>query len=818
MTAVSQEPGGADSADSAGTLRRGAAALLCLLLLGAAVVLCMHAAGPRWSTSAPALAVVALLAPVYYAAHRFSVDFELRSESHSVTLVHLPLGVGALLMDPLSHLTARMLSLAPLVLAERQPPLKALYNVATAAFEVGTAAFAVGLVGPEETGPTMWLALYVGLVTGDVIGALVLNAVWRLLGMPVSLRDAVRSLVAMAPITALFTALTIVALSAVRLEPATAVVVLGLAAGLGLAYRAHRKVLAQQQATERLYEFVKDLGPVELDSGAAGDTLERMRVLLHAERLDLALRQGGASRHLRAQEGRSPVRLAQVPRSPVPSPTLRGAVLASSARGDRDTMMTPLLSGDDLAGVLTATGRLGVVRAFDIRDLRLLETVGAELAIALERGRLLADLEQSATTDSLTGLPNLPETTRRLDALLAEGRRVVAALVGIDSFREVNDTLGHEVGDALVLEVARRLRRTWERGLVGRLSGSRLLVVVDGALVDGDAEAFGLNLRAAAEGPAQVGPVGTDVRLSVGVVVGPAHGGSATTLLRRAGTAMTSARRTGGGPVVWEPAYEVEGTRRLAVVMAMREALAVGAIGVVFQPKVGTTSLQVTGFEALARWTHPALGPVEADEFVPLAETSGLIAPLTASVLRQSLAACTSWQLESPGVGVSVNISADTVLDPTFVTQVARALAETRLRPGLLTLELTESVLMEPQLAAERMGELRRLGVRLSVDDFGTGYSSLTYLRGLPVDEVKVDKSFVDAVTSDPADRAVVRAVVEIAHVLGMRVVAEGVESADQHSVLHSLGVDEVQGYLHSRPLAGLEVAAWLVREARTTS
>ncbi len=815
MTAMAEEQ---RETDSAGVLRRGAAALLCLLLLAAAVALCTQAAGPRWSTHAPAVALVALLAPVYYAAHRFSVDFELRSESHSVTLVHLPLGFGALLMDPLSHLTARMLSLAALVLGERQPPLKALYNVATAAFEVGTAAFAVGLVRSEETGPTMWLALYVGLVAGDVLGALVLNAVWRLLGMPVSLRDAVRLLIAMAPMTALFTALTVVALSAVRLEPATSVVMLGLAAGLGLAYRAHRKVVVQQQATERLYEFVKDLGPLELDSGAAEDTLERMRVLLHAERLDLTLRHGAASRQLCAQEGRPPGRVAQGPRGPVPTSSLRSAVLASSARGDRDTMMTPLLSGDELAGVLTATGRLGVVRTFDIGDLRLLETVGAELAMALERGRLLADLEQSATTDSLTGLPNLPETTRRLDAVLDQGGHVVAALVGIETFREVNDTLGQEVGDALVLEVAQRLRRTWEDGLVGRLSGSRLLVAVDSSLVDGDAEVFGLSLRAAVEGPAQVGPVGTDVRLAVGVVVGPAHGADATTLLRRAGTAMTSARRSGGGPVVWEPAYEVQGTRRLAVVMAMREALAVGAIGVVFQPKVDTTSLRVTGFEALARWTHPALGPVEADEFVPLAETSGLIAPLTASVLSQSLAACTSWQPGSPGVGVSVNISADTVLDPAFVTQVSSALTATGLAAGLLTLELTESVLMEPRLAAERMGELRRLGVRLSVDDFGTGYSSLTYLRGLPVDEVKVDKSFVESVTSDPADRAVVRAAVNIAHTLGMRVVAEGVEHADQQAVLHTLGVDEAQGYLHARPLAGLEVTSWLAGEAKTRS
>jgi EAL domain-containing protein (putative c-di-GMP-specific phosphodiesterase class I) len=274
---------------------------------------------------------------------------------------------------------------------------------------------------------------------------------------------------------------------------------------------------------------------------------------------------------------------------------------------------------------------------------------------------------------------------------------------------------------------------------------------------------------------------------------------------------MYSARHVGGGPVMWEPAYEVLGNRRLAVVMALREALAVGAIGVAYQPKVATRDGGVAGIEALARWTHPALGVVGPDEFVPLAEASGLMGPLTASILRQSLVACRDWQRVAPGVGVSVNVSADTLLDGDFVREVAEHLAATRVPAALLTLELTESVMLEdPLLAAERMAELRRLGLKLSVDDFGTGYSSLTYLRGLPVDEVKVDKGFVDGLVHDPADRAVVRAVVDIAHTLGLRVVVEGIEHEEQMPILTSLGVDEVQGYLHARPMAFAEVLAWL--------
>jgi EAL domain-containing protein (putative c-di-GMP-specific phosphodiesterase class I) len=328
---------------------------------------------------------------------------------------------------------------------------------------------------------------------------------------------------------------------------------------------------------------------------------------------------------------------------------------------------------------------------------------------------------------------------------------------------------------------------------------------------------FGLGIRARVEGTAHLGGVGTHVRLAVGVVRAPEHGTEAATLLRRAETAMHGARDVHGGPVVWEPAYEVKGQRRLAVVGALREALSTGAIGVAFQPKVDSVTGAPTGVEALARWTHSALGAVGPDEFVPLAEASGLMGSLTSSLLRQSLTACRGWQRRSPGVGVSVNVSADTVLDPAFVREVASILSEAGVGAELLTLELTEGVVMaDPALATIRMGELRGIGVKISVDDFGTGYSSLTYLKGLPVDEVKIDKGFVSGLVTDPADRAVVRAVVDIAHTLGVRVVAEGVEDEEQRRVLRDLGVDELQGYLHARPMPAMDMNGWLRERDRS--
>ncbi len=415
-------------------------------------------------------------------------------------------------------------------------------------------------------------------------------------------------------------------------------------------------------------------------------------------------------------------------------------------------------------------------------------------------------------------MPNLAEVTHQVDLLLQTGQAMVVAAVAVDSFREINDTLGHQVGDDLLVEVTRRLHLSHPDAILGRIGGGRFAVAVPAGDTGDDPSMFGLGIRAQVEGGAQLGPVGTHVRLSVGCVMAPEHGSDGATLVRRAETAMYSARHVHGGPVLWEPAYEVQGQRRLAVVMALREALSSGAIGVAFQPKLDARTGFVTGVEALARWTHPALGSIRPDEFIPLAEASGLMGPLTSTVLRQSLTACKGWQRRGGRVGVAVNVSAETVLDAGFVTELAALLTAVDIAPDLLTIELTESVLVaDPVLASERINELRAHGVKLSVDDFGTGYSSLTYLKGLPVDEVKIDKGFVDDVVDDAGDRAVVRAVVDIAHTLGLRVVAEGVEQDAQHLLLAELGVDEIQGYLHARPMPALDMAAWLRRRDVST-
>lgn len=753
-----------------------------------------------------------VLIPLYVLATHLNLSFQRRDSSVGVTLAQLPLALGVVLVEPAWHLCARLVAAVMIYGYRRHGPLKLSVNIGLAAMEVGVAALAVSAVpgAADDLGPVLWGALLLGLLTGELLSFASMTGLFVLLGMPVTRRDVVQPLVLLVLTSAVFTGLAIVALSAYNDEHWTLPVMCGLAGGLGLAYRAHRRLQSQQEATEQLYTFVKDLGPVDVEDAEALRVLEVARELLHAEHLELACAPslGAQGRVLTVHLHQPPeVRLGQA------SPPQ-----ANGHRGDR--MTTPLFSSAQVIGLLSARDRIGSERDFDQRDQRLLETVATELATALDRGRMLRELALAARTDSLTNLPNLHQVTRELDAMLGRGQHVVVVAVAVDSFREVNDTLGHEVGDALLREVANRLCRASPQAVVGRIGGGRFAVALDADLVGGDASLFGLDILTGVEGDAQLGAISTHVRASVGCTRSPDHGRNGATLIRRAETAMSSARQTHAGPVLWQAGYEVQAQRHLALVMALREAVTVGAVGVAYQPKISAVSGRVSGVEALARWNHIALGEIVPDEFVPLAETSGLMAPLTRAVLQQAVAACRGWQRLDPAVGVSVNISAGSLEDAGFVGEVGDLLWSSGLPAGLLTLELTEGVLVaDPHLAGQRMAQLQRLGVRLSIDDFGTGYSSLTYLKSLPVDEVKIDKAFVSGLVEDRSDQAVVRAVVDIAHTLGVSVVAEGVENKDQRALLSFLGVDELQGYLHSGPMSAPDVAAWIhTHNARTSS
>jgi len=439
-------------------------------------------------------------------------------------------------------------------------------------------------------------------------------------------------------------------------------------------------------------------------------------------------------------------------------------------------------------------------------------------ALNRANGQLAAantQLEVLATTDPLTGLTNRALLRERVDQALATVPRVALLLLDLDRFKEVNDTLGHQAGDLLLQRIGPRLRDVVHDGdTVARLGGDEFALLLPGADAEGAVRVARVLLGALAD-PFDLEGHRVDIGASVGIALYPDHGADPTTLLRQADVAMYTAKRARTGHAVYAAAQDRHTPHRLALMGELRDALAADALALHYQPLVALASGQMIGVEALLRWPHPERGLVPPDEFIPLAEHTGLIGAVTAWVLERALGQVAAWAAAGLVTGVAVNLSAHTLHEPGVYDLVAEALRRHRVAPARLTLEVTESALMlDPDRARAVLGRLRALGVRVSIDDFGTGYSSLGYLKDLPADEVKIDRGFVlgmgaEGHTSALTNAALVQSIVAMAHALGLGVVAEGVETAAVERRLVALRCDTAQGYYLSRPLPPAEVERW---------
>ncbi|MQY12140.1 hypothetical protein SRB5_22700 [Streptomyces sp. RB5] len=425
--------------------------------------------------------------------------------------------------------------------------------------------------------------------------------------------------------------------------------------------------------------------------------------------------------------------------------------------------------------------------------------------------------------DPLTGLPNrqwLLERTRvALDHAEQLGKRSSLLLIDLDRFRAVNDTLGHLAGDRLLLQIADRLRLALPHGAeAARLGGDEfavLLPVVDSTTA---AQRVARELVAALGSPLDLDGLTLVLEASAGVAVFPEHALETEGLLRRADVAMYQAKRDRSGVEVYEARRDANTPDRLGLLGDLRRALQTHDIELHYQPKVGFDGT-VVGLEALVRWEHPERGRVSPEEFIAIAETSGLMPVLTEYVLETALGQVAAWRAAGLHVPVAVNVSPRDVHTPGFAGAVAARLARHKVPPGSLQLEITEHVLLEdPQRAADTLAGLSGHGVKMSLDDFGTGYSSLVHLRRLPVSELKIDRSFVARLAIDDEDAEIVRCTVDLAHSLGLRVVAEGVEDDETWERLRDMRCDAVQGWLVSAAMPPEETTAWLrAREAGVT-
>ncbi len=437
-------------------------------------------------------------------------------------------------------------------------------------------------------------------------------------------------------------------------------------------------------------------------------------------------------------------------------------------------------------------------------------------SISLER-------EQQSLHDALTGLANrkllMARTGELLDELLVTDGRVALVLLDLDRFKDINDTLGHPVGDRALQVVAARVQDAVRPGdLVARLGGDEFAILLHDLGDEATVIEIAERIQATLHEPISFDGTMVDLDASLGIALFPDHGDNFDQLHRRADVAMYVAKSSGGGVAVYDVEKDTNSLARLSLLGELRHAVEAGQLELYYQPKVSLATGEVLGVEALVRWHHPTLGLVMPDDFIPLAEQSGLMPRLTDLLIDQALAVRSELDAGGSGLIMAVNISVRDLLDYGFADRITAALRRHRVVPETLMLEITERrLLADYDRGAKVLSELVATGVHISLDDFGTGYSSLTLLKRVPVCELKIDQSFVSRIGDSEADATIVGSIVELAHALDLTVVAEGVETTDVLERLKALGCDQAQGWLVGTPMDAATVSAWIARQRRET-
>lgn len=438
-----------------------------------------------------------------------------------------------------------------------------------------------------------------------------------------------------------------------------------------------------------------------------------------------------------------------------------------------------------------------------------------EAEIREERRKAEETIQYLAYYDPLTALPNSTLFRDRLLELILTSRLENASfaliIMDIDQFKEVNNTLGHHNGDLLLKEIGERLRDTiQEAHTIARLEGNKFALLLSDTAAEGAAQGADKIIRRLEE-PFSLEGLSFELSAGIGVALFPGHGEDADTLLRLADMMIHVARLRGDSYVIYSSQYDQYSPNRLALMGELRHGIESDQLFLLYQPKIDLKTGQAIGAEALVRWKHPKLGVLTPDQFIAPAERAGLIKQLTLWVLKEALRESRRWDQAGVEISMAVNLSVRNLQSPQLLDQIKGLLSTWGVAPSRLRLEITESILMaDPAHAMKILIQLTSLGIRFSIDDFGTGYSSLGYLQRLPVDEIKIDKSFVMGMTTDKNKTIIVHSVIDLSHNLGLKVVAEGVENKETIDKLVFLSCDAAQGYFISKPIPGTEFTNWL--------
>ncbi|MFI6822221.1 putative bifunctional diguanylate cyclase/phosphodiesterase [Micromonospora sp. NPDC050187] len=768
------------------------------------------------------------------------LHFVIRRQGLTFTINEIPLVLAFFWLPPLTVVALSVAAVLIVQFRRRISPTKLWFNVSKAGASVSLAGLVLVALPPlEGVGPHTWLSLFGAVSVHTLASLAAVGGVISLMHGWQAGREVVRTAGPPLLTSGINVVMGLVVLIAIETTWWALVLIVVLAFAVVLVYRSYAQFFRQHRTLGDMYELTRAMTASGQDGTLIDVLLARIRKLMQAEYATLWLpAQGRHSEVMLTARVDTPGLLDVAPTPVVVREEARrerrtlvwgarldgddrlGAALRGS--GVKDVIAVPLRSGQAVIGTLEVVNRLSDAGHFTPDDIPVFETVAAHAAVALENSRLVDRLRHDAYHDGLTKLPNrrrIADALGEAVRIRAPGEVVAVLLFDVDGLRQVNESLGHAAGDKVLAEVAERLRASApSSALVGRLGGDEFLLTLRVESADAALE-LAARLREQIRDEMVFEPLTLDVDTAVGVAVHPDHGTDAATLLQRVELAATAAKSMPGSIQLFNPALESRSLRRLGIAGDLRQALNEGGVEVYYQPKVTLRDRRLVGVECLARWEHPAHGSVTPEDFVAVAEHTGQLGRLTELVLREGLRRSRDWAHAEQPLSVAVNLSARTLTDRYFPDQVRELLDEYGVPPQRLTFEIRETgVLDGTDRPIPTLRRLRDLGVRLSVDDFGTGSFSLAYLRRLPVHEVKVDRSFVQGMATDPGDLAIVNAVVTLSQQFGLAVVAEGVESELTLELLQDIGCDIGQGFLFSRPLPYERLEAWFGAQAEVES